>query len=317
MESKDNSLTVKKTAVNELNREKSRMAYLSVISNTVLLISKIIVGLAIGSVSVISEGIHSGIDLVAAVIAFFAVRQSSKPPDRDHYYGHGKFENISGAVEALLILLAAVLIIRQAYVKLVNGVELESVNLGIIVMIVSVAANYYISRRLLKTAKRTESVALEADAWHLRTDVITSLGILAGLVIIRFSGWKILDPIMAILVALFIVRTAVLLTWKSVRDLIDVRLPASEENTIKSIIQKYSGSYFDFHEMRTRKAGSDRFIDFHLVVCKDANIEDAHSLADKMEQEILQEFPRASIIIHMEPCQDQQQCETCEKTPGK
>ncbi len=305
-----------KLTVAEQNREKSRMAYLSVISNSVLLIAKIIVGVMIGSVSVISEGIHSGIDLIAAVIAFFAVRQSAKPPDREHYYGHGKYENVSGAVEAILILVAAILIIREAYLKLVHGVDIESVNLGIVVMVISVVANFYISQRLLVTAKRTESVALEADAWHLRTDVFTSLGILAGLVIIRFTGLKILDPIMAIIVALFILRTAVVLTWKSARDLIDVRLPAAEENKIKTIIQKYSGSYFDFHEMRTRKAGSDRFIDFHLVVCKDANIEDAHQLSDKMEQEIIREFPRASIIIHMEPCQEKAQCDGCDKTPA-
>ncbi len=303
----------KNAEIDKLNREKNRIAALSVTSNTILLVSKLIIGLLIGSVSVISEGIHSGIDLVAAIIAFFSVRKSSQPPDAEHYYGHGKYENVSGAIEAILILVAAFLIIREAYLKLVNGVMLEDVNLGIAVMIVSVIANYYISGRLLKTAKRTESIALEADAWHLRTDVFTSLGILLGLVIIRFTGIKILDPIMAIIVALFILRAAIQLTWKSVRDLIDVRLPSNEENIISNIIQKYSGKYFEFHKMRTRKAGSDRFIDFHLVVCKDANIEEAHNLADQMEQEIIREFPRASVIIHIEPCENPKHCDECER----
>ncbi len=303
----------KDAEIYKLNREKNQIAALSVGSNTVLLVSKLIIGSLIGSVSVISEGIHSGIDLVAAIIAFFSVRKSSQPPDSEHYYGHGKYENVSGAVEAILILVAAALIIREAYFKLLNGVEIEDVNLGIIVMIVSVIANFYVSNRLIKTAKKTESIALEADAWHLRTDIFTSLGILIGLIIIRFTGIKILDPIMAIIVALFILRAAIQLTWKSVRDLIDVRLPPNEENIIRTIIEKYSGKYFEFHKMRTRKAGSDRFIDFHLVVCKDANIEEAHNLADQMEQEITREFPRGSVIIHIEPCDDPKQCGECEK----
>ncbi len=305
----------KRIEINQLNREKSRIASLSVLSNTVLLVSKLTIGLLIGSVSVLSEGIHSGIDLVAAVIAFISVRKSSQPPDAEHYYGHGKYENVSGAVEAILILIASALIIREAYLKLVHGVQIESVNLGIIVMLVSVVANFLISSQLFKTAKRTESIALEADAWHLRTDVLTSLGILLGLVIIRFTGIKILDPIMAIIVALFILRAAIQLTLKSVRDLIDVRLPAAEEKRIREIIQKYSGNFFEFHEMRTRRAGSDRFIDFHLVVCQDTSIEVAHNLADKVEQEIIQEFPRASVIIHLEPCDKVQPCNICEKTP--
>jgi cation diffusion facilitator family transporter len=305
----------KRTDIDELNREKSRIASLSVLSNSVLLVSKLTIGLLIGSVSVISEGIHSGIDLVAAVIAFISVRKSSKPPDAEHYYGHGKYENVSGAIEAILILVASFLIIREAYLKLVHGVTIESVNLGIVVMVVSVIANFLISRQLFKTARKTESIALEADAWHLRTDIFTSLGILLGLVVIRFTNITILDPIMAIVVALFILRAAINLILKSVRDLIDVRLPQAEEKKITDIIGKYSGNYLEFHEMRTRKAGSDRFIDFHLVVCQDTNIEVAHSLADKMEQEIIQEFPRASVIIHLEPCEKDKSCEECAKSP--
>jgi cation diffusion facilitator family transporter len=287
-----------------------------VLSNSVLLVIKLIAGVLIGSVSVVSEAIHSGIDLIAAVIALISVRKSSEPPDSEHYYGHGKFENVSGAIEAILILVAAILIIRQAYLKLVSGAEIESVNLGIIVMGLSVAANIYVSQRLFRTAKKTESIALEADAWHLRTDVLTSLGIFLGLVVIRFTGFKIIDPIMAIIVALFILKAAIQLTLKSVKDLIDVRLPEGEEKQIRDIIQKYAGHFLEFHEMRTRKAGSDRFIDFHLVVCHDANVETAHSLADKMEGEIIRVFPRASVIIHLEPCGKEVTCKICEKTPA-
>ena len=300
------------TEIQKSNGEKNRIASLSVLTNVILLVSKLAIGLVIGSVSVISEGIHSGIDMIAALIAFVSVRESAKPPDTNHYYGHGKYENVSGAIQAILILAASILIIWESYLKIVNGVEIEDVNLGIGIMVVSCIANYYVSYRMLKIAKKTESVALEADAWHHRTDILTSAGILLGLVIIRFTGIKILDPIMAIIVALFILRTAIILIIRSARDLIDVRLPAAEENQIKSIIQKYAGNYLEFHELRTRKASSDRFIDFHLVVCQDADIETAHNLADKMEQEIIRAFPRASVIIHLEPCDKLKECADCE-----
>jgi cation diffusion facilitator family transporter len=297
------------------NRAKTRIAALSVSINVLLLASKLGIGLVIGSVSVISEGIHSGIDMIAALVAFISVRQSSKPPDTDHYYGHGKYENVSGAIQAILILAASILIIWESYLKIMNGVQIEDVNLGIGIMVVSCIANYFVSARMLKVAKKTDSIALEADAWHHRTDVLTSVGILLGLIIIRFTGITILDPVMAIIVALFILRTAIILVLKSTRDLIDVRLPPDEEDRIKSIVQKYAGSYLDFHEMRTRKAGSDRFIDFHLVVCQDTSIEIAHNLADQMEGEIIHEFPRASIIIHLEPCEKTTECEDCAKMP--
>jgi cation diffusion facilitator family transporter len=301
-------------SVSDQNRRKAHMAYLSVVSNSVLLTAKITAGIIIGSVSVISEGIHSGIDLIAAVIAFIAVRKSSQPPDKKHSYGHGKVENISGAVEAVLILAASVLIVREAIEKIVQGVEIEDVNLGIVVMLISCLVNIYVSSRLFKTARQTESIALEADAWHLRTDVFTSLGIFLGLVIIKLTGMKILDPIMALMVAVLIVKAAVDLIRKSVRDLIDVSLPVPEQEHIKAIIRKHAGNFFEFHEMRTRRAGSDRFIDFHLVVCQNTNISSAHNLADKMEKEIMQEFPRASVIIHVEPCENLNNCNSCGKS---
>lgn len=300
-----------KPSIEELNREKSSTARLSVASNLMLVIMKLTVGIMIGSVSVISEAIHSGIDLIAAVIAYFSVRSSSKPPDRDHAFGHGKVENISGTIEAVLIFIAAGLIIYEAYQKLLHGVVLEDVSLGIVVMLISALVNLYVSQRLMKTAKRTESIALEADAWHLRTDVLTSLGIFAGLVAIKLTGITILDPIFAILVALFILKAAVELVIKSVRDLMDEKLPEAEEKEICQIIEDHSKQYVGFHELRTRRSGSDRFIDLHLVVSRELSIEKAHGLADHIEEDIKARFPRCSVIIHIEPCGDGDECGKC------
>jgi cation diffusion facilitator family transporter len=298
--------------IEQLNREKTSIARLSIISNLALVVLKLAVGLMIGSVSVISEAIHSGIDLVAAVIAYFSVRTSSQPPDRQHAFGHGKIENISGTVEALLIFIAAGLIIWEAYQKLLHGVEMEDVSLGIVVMLVSAVVNYFVSGMLMKTAKKTESIALEADAWHLRTDVLTSLGIFGGLVAIKLTGITVLDPILAILVALFILKAALELTIKSVKDLMDAKLPEEEEREIEGIIVGYRTEYVGFHELRTRKSGSDRFIDLHLVVSKKATVEQSHGLADSIEAAIKGRFPRASIMIHVEPCCSGEECRECQ-----
>jgi cation diffusion facilitator family transporter len=303
--------------IDALNREKTSIARLSILSNATLVVLKLAVGFMIGSVSVISEAIHSGIDLVAAIIAYFSVRQSSLPPDSEHAFGHGKIENISGAVEAVLIFIAAGLIIWEAYNKLVHGVVIEDASLGIIVMLISVVANYFVSEKLIKTARRTDSIALEADGWHLRTDVLTSLGIFGGLVLIKLTGIAILDPILAILVALFILKAAFDLTIKSVKDLLDIKLPGEEEDEIKKVISKYAGAYVEFHDLRTRKSGSDRFVDLHLVVHKKLNVEEAHGLADRIENDIKERFPRTSVIIHIEPCRETvNNCTECDGECG-
>lgn len=298
----------------QLNKEKTSVARLSVASNFLLVVLKLAVGISIGSVSVISEAIHSGIDLIAAVIAYFSVRTSSKPPDQDHAFGHGKLENISGTVEAILIFIAAGLIIYEAYEKflaITHNQVVPDVSLGIVVMLISAVVNFFISQKLMSTAKRTESIALEADAWHLRTDVLTSFGIFAGLVAIKLTGIAILDPIFAVLVALFILKAALELVIKSVKDLMDVNLPEEEVQEICSIIEDHSKQYVGFHELRTRRSGSDRFIDLHLVVSRELSIEQAHSLADHLEEDIKKRFPRASVIIHVEPCDDGDQCKDC------
>ncbi len=303
--------------IEKANRIKKSTARLSIISNTLLVIMKLAVGLAIGSVSIISEAIHSGIDLIAALIAYLSVKKSSEPPDAEHTFGHGKFEDFSGLIEAVLIFVAAILIVREAIMKLMGqGEELDMSLLlaGIAVMFISAVANWLVSSRLMKAAKETESIALEADAWHLRTDVYTSLGIFAGLVLINLTGWKFLDPLFAILVALFITKAAYDLTRRAVSDLMDTRLPKDEEEKIRSILSEHYLQYASFHELRTRRSGSDRFMDLHLVVSRNLKVNDAHLLSDHLESDLRAEFPRANVTIHFEPCDEQ--CAGCECASG-
>ncbi len=288
---------------------KGRVALLSVGSNTILTLLKLVVGLAIGSVSVVAEAVHSGVDLLAALIAFFAVRSAAKPPDEQHPYGHGKVENVSGTIEALLIFVAAGLIVMEAVAKILHGGELPQVDWGLAVMAFSAGANVLVSRRLLAVAKATDSVALEADAYHLTTDVLTSLGVLVGLVLVRLTGWAILDPLVAIGVAVVIGKAAWDITRRSFVDLLDRSLPAAERRAISAVLDRHTGCLAGYHRLRSRKVGSERHIDLHLVVNGEASVAEAHDLCDHLERDLHRALGACSLTIHVEPCRGE--CATC------
>lgn len=291
----------------EAARRKVAVAWLSVFSNTALVGGKLAVGIVIGSVSVISEAIHSGVDLVAAIIALVAVRRASKLPDARHPYGHGKIENVSGTVEAILIFGAAAWIIYEAAHKLMARQQVEGLGLGMAIMAVSAAANYVVSSMLFKVGKETDSIALQADGWHLRTDVWTSLGVLAGLSLVAvgtrlFPGaalWWV-DPVAAIAVALLIVKAAWDLTWHAMRDLLDESLGPEEDAWIMAEIRRCP-EVRDMHKLRTRKAGAQRFIDFHVQVDPALSVVEGHEVARDLKARLHGRFPGASVNVHVEP----------------
>jgi cation diffusion facilitator family transporter len=300
--------------------QKSSVAMLSVLSNTFLVSGKLIIGLMIGSVSVISEAIHSGVDLLAAVIALIAVKNSDKPADEEHPFGHGKFENISGTIEALLIFVAAAWIISEAVSKLRHNEPVEFPLLGIIIMFISAIVNIIISKRLFKIGTQTDSQALLADAWHLRTDVWTSFGVMAGLVIILVVKYFIpsakidwVDPVAAIIVALFIIKAAWELTVQAGRDLLDVSLPKDEEDWIRNFILNSNDNIYGMHKLRTRKAGATRFIEFHLTIKEELNVAESHEIADDIILGIREKYGMAEVHIHVEPCNASRCTIDCEK----
>lgn len=281
---------------------KSRAASLSVASNACLVALKIAVGLLTGSVSILSEAIHSANDLVAAVIAFFSVKTSDKAADADHPYGHGKIEGVSGAVEAALIVVAAVWIIFEAVQKILHGGAVEHLGAGTAVMLVSTVVNVFVSRRLFKVAKAEGSLALEADAHHLSTDVFTSLGVAGGLAIVWATGYAIVDPIVAVLVALFILRIGVRLTIDAVQHLLDRGLPADEIQQIGQILAA-DPDVLDWHRLRTRKSGSLRHVDVHIVLRGEVALTQAHAVAHRLELAIQRQLPPAHAIIHLDPAE--------------
>lgn len=290
---------------------KTKAASISICSNIFLIISKLLVGLFTNSVSIISEAVHSLMDLLAAVIAFFSVKKSSEPPDADHQYGHGKYEEISGFAEGFLILVAAGYIIYESIEKLLGGkIDYIDSFAGIVVMALSVSVNIFVSRNLFKVAKETDSIALLADAEHLRTDVLTSLGVLVGLVFIKFTGLKILDPVVAILVAFLITKAGLELCVSSMKNLLDSSLPEENIQTIRSVLAKHSSDkIIAYHNLKTRKSGAEKLIEFTLIMPKDMHLEDSHKLCDSIEEDLKENISNVFITIHTEPCDNS--CPNC------
>jgi cation diffusion facilitator family transporter len=294
-------------------KKKGNVVLLSVLSNTTLIILKFIVGIVSGSVSIISEAIHSGLDLIAALIALIAVRIANNPPDEKHPYGHGKYENVSGVIEAVLIIFAVVWIIYEAIDKIINKkiVDDNGLKYGILVMFVSGIINYFVSKRLYKVAKEVDSVAIEADALHLKTDIYTSIGVGIGLLLIWFSGYYFLDPIVAILVALFILKEATLMLKKAFAPLVDEKLDEKDINLIEEIINNQYLVCNPPHEVRSRKSGNIKFIDLHLELNKNLKLSEVHKICDSIEEEVKTKMANTQILIHAEPCENN--CEICPK----
>jgi cation diffusion facilitator family transporter len=295
------------------HKEITKVARLSIYSNTLLLILKLLVGFFMGSISVLSEALHSAIDLMAAVIANYSVGKAGKPPDDIHEFGHGKFENVSGTVEAILIFMAAIFILYESSKKILhNGqIDLGLIGPGIFVMGISSVVNFYISKTIMKVAKKAESIALEADAYHLKTDIYTSVGVFIGLVLIKVTGNSIFDPILAIIVALIILKASYDLTKRSMSGIMDVKLSDKEENLIKTIISEHYSDYAEYHDLRSRMSGAERFVDLHLVVPKNQPVIEAHELCNHLEKDIKEKIPNLSLLIHIEPCEID--CELCKK----
>jgi len=288
---------------------KADAARLSVISNTTLVVIKLAAGILSGSVAIISEAAHSAIDLVAAAIAYFSVKAADVPADREHPFGHGKIENLSGTIEAVLIFTAAIYIVYEAILKLHHPEPVQKMALGMTVMLISAIVNVAISRWLFRVAKQTDSVALEADAHHLSVDVYTSLGVMVGLLLIQLTGVHALDPIIGLVVAVVISKVAYDLVRKAAAPLIDAGLPEDELDRLSHLLCSDS-RIIAYHKLRTRKAGGERHIDVHLLVPSELSVAEGHKVAEEIEDKIRAEFDRAHVITHVEPMGEEEVGET-------
>lgn len=287
----------------DFTKEKQFAACLSIFSNTSLIILKFIAGFLSGSIGIISEAIHSGSDLLASIITFFSVSNSSKPADKDHQFGHGKYEDFTSFIEGILIILAAFYIIYEALKKILFGHELKmDATLGITVMLISVIANIFVSAYLFKIAKKTGSSALYADGEHLRTDIYSSLAVLTGLIMVKLTGNTLFDPLIAIVVAVIIFIAGYRICEEAQKGLLDTSLSRSEDSQIRTIIETYIGEHVTaLKNLRTRKAGLRKNIEITLEIEKTMQVQDAHSLCDKIEADIEANIHNTDISIHMEP----------------
>jgi cation diffusion facilitator family transporter len=283
-------------------KSKRGAAGLSIASNSILIAIKLAAGAITGSIAIITEAIHSMIDLVASVIAYFSVRKADEPADAEHPYGHEKVENLAAAIEGMLILAGAAVIVYEATHQLVAGADVDRLGVGIAVMAFSVFANLAVSSVLTRQARAHESQALEGDAAHLRTDAMTSAGVLFGLALVQVTGDAVFDPITALVVAVAIVWAGFRILRRSSAVLVDEALPAGEMDRIEAAIATArTPEVAGYHRLRARRAGSRRHIDFHVQYRSGTSLERAHELAHQMRSEIEAEIPQAEVLIHAEP----------------
>jgi len=279
----------------------SRAALISVVSNTGLVLAKAVVAVLSGSAALLSEALHSALDLLAAFLAWVSLRFSAHPPDWEHPFGHGKWENLSAFLEGLLILAVAVGVFYQAVPRLFAPVPLGFIPLGLAVLGASAGVNLLVSWALHRAAHRFDSVALSADAAHLRTDVYTSAGALLGLLAYQITGLALFDTLSALGVGLIILWIGVKVTHGGLHGLLDTRLPVAEEEAVRELVAA-ADPVLAIKELRSRKAGPVRYLNLTLVVCRWESLEHVHQLCDRLETLIRQRFPGAMIFIHPEPC---------------
>lgn len=283
-------------------RTKSGAAALSIASNSILIAIKLAAGAVTGSIAILTEAIHSLIDLIASVVAFVSVRKADEPADADHPYGHQKVESLAAAIEGMLILVGAGIVVFEATRRLVEGADVDMLWVGIGVMGFSVVANLAVSTVLSHRAREHESLALEGDAAHLRTDALTSAGVLVGLALVELTGVVALDSITAIVVAAAIVVAGLRILRRSSGVLVDEALPDTEMDRIEAAIAAArTEEVAGYHKLRARRAGSRRYIDLHVQYRAGTSLERAHELAHAMRASIEADIPGAEVLIHAEP----------------
>jgi cation diffusion facilitator family transporter len=276
----------------------------------------VVVGLLTNSISIVAQAADSLLDLFAGIITLSAIRFAAKPADAEHQYGHGKAEDIAAVGQAILIFVAGGLIIYSAIDRIVTkNYVVEQPEAGIAVMAVSVVVSIFLSRHLLRVSRRTGSIALEANARNIATDVYSTSAVLAGLAILRFTGLNIIDPILAIAVAVYILKVAFDTIRKPISGLLDEKLPPSQEAVIEESLRRHSREVSGYHALRTRRSGSQSYIDLHLVIAGDISLDQAHQICDQVETEIQSALREASVTIHAEPCDNE--CEQCDATCSK
>ncbi|GAB4173524.1 MAG: cation diffusion facilitator family transporter [Geothermobacteraceae bacterium] len=299
------------------NRRKIRAARLAVSVAAGLATIKLATGLVTGSLAVMASALDSGLDILMSGINYYAIHHASQPADEKHPFGHGKFETLATLFQAMVIAGTGLLIGYESLRRLFNGVTLQHIEGGMVVLLVSAVASVALSRHLRRVAAATDSSALRADSLHFAMDVYTNSALLLGLILVNALGAAWIDPLLSLLVGIYIVIEAIKLLTHGMRDVLDEELPQDTRLEIERLIEQNLGDIASYHDLRTRRAGSQKLMDFHLTVCRHMTIEQAHSVADRLENRIREEIEGADVTIHLEPC-SVDRCpgpEECEQEP--
>ncbi|TFH34761.1 MAG: cation transporter [Dehalococcoidia bacterium] len=284
-----------------LQARKERVSRVSIAAISLLIAMKVVAAAVTGSIGILADAVHSFIDLTGAIIGYMGVKVAGRPPDEEHRFGHGRAEDIAGASIAALIFLAGGIIAYQSVQRLIAGPAVEMVVAGIVATGAAIAINVAVSRYAYSVARATDSVALEATGRDLMADVLSSVAVLVGLILVRLTGQVILDPIVALIVVVFIIRAAVVTMRRATTALMDTRLPEEEEHSIRVLLEGHK-DVANYHSLRTRKAGSQRHVVAHIVVSRDYTVEQGHRIAEEIEDEIRALHDGTSITVHVEPC---------------
>lgn len=283
-------------------RIKTASARLSIIAAAFLIALKVVTGWLTGSISVWASLLDSAMDIIASLINFFAVRAASRPPDEDHLYGHGKAESLAGLFQAAVICVSGLFVIGEAVRRIVSPQPTSREWLGVATMFIAGAVSLALVARLRRAARSTDSPALAADAVHYASDVYTNTAALLALAIVALTGWWLADPLISLLISGYILWSALSVGRESIDALMDRRLPLEVDEVVASVVSRYHDEgVMGFHDLRTRRSGSIKFIDLHLEVRRDMVLEDAHALTVRVLRAIEREIPRSRVHIHTDP----------------
>ncbi|HYN40820.1 MAG TPA: cation diffusion facilitator family transporter [Thermoanaerobaculia bacterium] len=281
-----------------------RFALLSIAAAIVTIGMKTTAWKLTGSVGLLSDAVESIVNLLAALVAFWALRVAAQPPDAEHPFGHSKAEYLASAFEGIAILGAAIAIAMTAWKRIADPQPLENVGLGLAVAVGAAAVNGVVAFVLLRAGRRLDSITLRSDAHHLMTDVWTSGGVLVGILIVKLTGWLVLDPIVALAVATNIVWMAAKILLETAQGLLDRTIPAAEQKQLDDVLAKFRGDGVEVHAVRARQAGPVRFIDMHVLVPGSWSVQRGHDLCEGIESGVKSLFPRSSVLTHLEPAED-------------
>ncbi|HUL38678.1 MAG TPA: cation diffusion facilitator family transporter [Methanomassiliicoccales archaeon] len=290
---------------------KQQVAMLAIIGGSLIFSLKLLAFLVTNSVALLSDALESIINIVASIMMLLSIRIAAIPEDQNHRYGHQKAENISAYTEGFLILIAAFLIIGTSISRLFSPIVLSDIDLGLAISLTATGINAMLSYVLLKEARLTGSIAMEGDSKHLLSDVLSSIGVVIGLFIASITGYYVLDPLLALIVAAIIIRMGIGIVRKASTDLMDQSCPEVEKRIV-AIMDGMDG-YIEYHDIKTRKNGNNYYAEFHLCVKGETTVRDSHELTDGIEADLRKDFPNIAVNIHVE---SEEQCCRNAKRPG-